>query len=48
MPVSGLVLADASIKLAYEHTMYWTPPCAPENYFGMTLHDKIEAMENKL
>lgn len=23
-------------------------PSAPENYFGMTLHDKIEAMENKL
>ena len=23
-------------------------PSVPENYFGMTLHDKIEAMENKL
>ena len=22
-------------------------PSVPENYFGMTLHDKIEAMENK-
>lgn len=25
-----------------------TATSAPENYFGMTLHDKIEAMENKL
>ena len=23
-------------------------PSVLENYFGMTLHDKIEAMENKL
>lgn len=25
-----------------------TATSVPENYFGMTLHDKIEAMENKL
>ena len=26
----------------------YTATSVPENYFGMTLHDKIEAMENKL